>query len=189
MKQILSSISILGSYAAVTALAVGGLVGVSYTAHAAEGKVCYEQFSEAKKAGKLTEKNFKEYKAAHCDAKGAVNTSKPATTNETNKGVAPAGGASNNVPAKEAAKEPGKESAKKDTVEKAPVIAGDVVFPDKIDSQFDKEKEGTARMHTCQKQYNANKASAKNGGLKWIQKGGGYYSECNKHLKSAATTK
>ena len=22
-----------------------------------------------------------------------------------------------------------------------------------------------------------------NGGLKWIQKGGGYWSECNKHLK------
>ena len=29
-----------------------------------------------------------------------------------------------------------------------------------------------------------NKASNGNGGLKWIQKGGGYYSECNKRLKS-----
>ena len=35
-------------------------------------------------------------------------------------------------------------------------------------------------MHTCLDQYNANKA---NGGLNWIQKGGGYYSECNKRLK------
>ena len=38
-------------------------------------------------------------------------------------------------------------------------------------------------MHTCVDQYNANKASNANGGLKWIQKGGGYYSECNKRLK------
>ena len=39
-------------------------------------------------------------------------------------------------------------------------------------------------MHTCRDQYNANKATNANGGLRWIQKGGGYYSECNKHLKS-----
>ena len=29
----------------------------------------------------------------------------------------------------------------------------------------------------------ANKANNGNGGLNWIQKGGGYYSECNKRLK------
>jgi hypothetical protein len=38
-------------------------------------------------------------------------------------------------------------------------------------------------MHTCVDQYNANKTSNANGGLKWIQKGGGYYSECTKKLK------
>jgi hypothetical protein len=41
-------------------------------------------------------------------------------------------------------------------------------------------------MHTCVDQYNANKATNGNGGLKWIQKGGGYYSECTKKLKGAA---
>jgi hypothetical protein len=40
-------------------------------------------------------------------------------------------------------------------------------------------------MHTCLDQYNANKASNGNGGTKWIEKGGGYYSECNKKLKGA----
>ncbi len=40
-------------------------------------------------------------------------------------------------------------------------------------------------MLTCLDQYKANKASNGNGGLKWIQKGGGYYSECNKRLKGA----
>jgi hypothetical protein len=38
-------------------------------------------------------------------------------------------------------------------------------------------------MHTCLDQYNTNKTGTGNGGLKWIQKGGGYYSECNKRLK------
>jgi hypothetical protein len=38
-------------------------------------------------------------------------------------------------------------------------------------------------MHTCLDQYHANKANNANGGLKWIVKGGGYYSECNKRLK------
>jgi hypothetical protein len=40
-------------------------------------------------------------------------------------------------------------------------------------------------MLTCLDQYHANKAGNGNGGLRWIQKGGGYYSECNKHLKGA----
>jgi hypothetical protein len=35
-------------------------------------------------------------------------------------------------------------------------------------------------MHTCLDQYRANKATGGNGGLIWIRKGGGYYSECNK---------
>jgi hypothetical protein len=35
-------------------------------------------------------------------------------------------------------------------------------------------------------QYKANKANNANGGLKWIQRGGGYYSECVKRLKSQA---
>jgi hypothetical protein len=37
-------------------------------------------------------------------------------------------------------------------------------------------------MQTCLDQYRADKASGGNGGLKWIEKGGGYYSECNKRL-------
>jgi hypothetical protein len=31
--------------------------------------------------------------------------------------------------------------------------------------------------------YNANKGTNANGDLKWIQRGGGYYSECVKRLK------
>ena len=46
------------------------------------------------------------------------------------------------------------------------------------------ESAGKARMHTCLDQYRSNKATNNNGGLRWIAKGGGYYSECNKRLKS-----
>ncbi len=57
------------------------------------------------------------------------------------------------------------------------------VFPNKIDPKYAKELPGKARLKTCTDQYNANKAKNANGGLKWIVKGGGYWSECNKRLK------
>ena len=58
-----------------------------------------------------------------------------------------------------------------------------VTFPTAIAPKYAKETPGKARMHTCVDMYKANKASNANGGLKWIQKGGGYYSECTKKLK------
>jgi hypothetical protein len=48
------------------------------------------------------------------------------------------------------------------------------------------ETVGGPDMHTSLDQYRANKASSANAGLKWIENGGGYYSECNKRLKGAA---
>ena len=63
---------------------------------------------------------------------------------------------------------------------------GNAVFPNAVSSKYANESAGKARMHTCLDQYRANKASNGNGGLKWIQRGGGYYSECNKRLKGAA---
>ncbi len=70
----------------------------------------------------------------------------------------------------------------------APATAtiGNALFPNSVSSKYSNESAGKARMHTCLDQYNANKASNGNGGLKWIQRGGGYYSECNKHLKGQA---
>jgi hypothetical protein len=62
--------------------------------------------------------------------------------------------------------------------------ASGAVFPRAIDPKYSKESAGRARMHTCLDQYKANKATNGNGGMKWIQKGGGYYSKCNAALKS-----
>jgi len=68
----------------------------------------------------------------------------------------------------------------------APAAAGNVVFPSAVSSQYAKESAFRARLHTCRDQYRANKASGGNGGLRWIQRGGGYWSQCNKRLKAAA---
>jgi hypothetical protein len=59
------------------------------------------------------------------------------------------------------------------------------VFPSAVDPKYSSLSAGKQRFKTCDDQYQANKASNGNGGLKWIQKGGGYYSECNKKLKGA----
>ena len=61
-----------------------------------------------------------------------------------------------------------------------------MTYPNAVDSKYSKETATKQRFHTCLDQYNANKAGNANGGLKWVQKGGGYYSECNKKLKGAA---
>jgi pyruvate/2-oxoglutarate dehydrogenase complex dihydrolipoamide acyltransferase (E2) component len=65
----------------------------------------------------------------------------------------------------------------------APAAAGATVFPAAVSPTYSTETHGKAIMHTCLDQYKANKATNGNGGLKWIMKGGGYYSECNKKLK------
>jgi hypothetical protein len=65
----------------------------------------------------------------------------------------------------------------------APAAPGEAVFPTAVSPKYSSESAGRARMHTCLDQYNANKATGGNANLKWIQKGGGYYSECTKRLK------
>ena len=68
----------------------------------------------------------------------------------------------------------------------ATIVAANAVFPTVMDSKYSNEKPGRARRKTCLDQYKANKATNANGGLKWLQKGGGYYSQCVKKLKGAA---
>jgi len=63
---------------------------------------------------------------------------------------------------------------------------GNAIFPNAISSKYASKSAGKARMLTCLEQYRVNKTNGGNGGLKWIQKGGGYYSECNRRLKGQA---
>lgn len=57
------------------------------------------------------------------------------------------------------------------------------VFPSAIAPKYSKETPDKARTLTCADQFTANKATNANDGLKWIEKGGGYYSECVSRLK------
>ena len=60
------------------------------------------------------------------------------------------------------------------------------MFPSAVDPKYASLSAGKARMKTCLDQYHANKAGNGNAGLNWIQKGGGYYSECTKRLKGTS---
>jgi hypothetical protein len=66
------------------------------------------------------------------------------------------------------------------------VVAANAVFPNAVDSKYSNERPGRARRKTCLDQYKANKVTNANGGLRWLQRGGGYYSQCVKKLKGAA---
>jgi hypothetical protein len=80
----------------------------------------------------------------------------------------------------------GKPKAAKTAAADSGAVAQNAVFPSAVDTKYSKETPGRARRKTCLDQYKANKASNGNGGLKWLQRGGGYYSQCTKKLKGAA---
>jgi hypothetical protein len=129
---------------------------------------CSAKYQAAKAAGTLGGQKWNDFRKAQCGADAAA---APAA-------AAPAAPAA----PKEVKKEAKKEAAPAATAPPA-APAGPAVFPTAVDQKYSKETAGKARMHTCVDQYNANKATNGNGGLKWIQKGGGYYSECTKKLK------
>ncbi len=78
-----------------------------------------------------------------------------------------------------------KKEASADTAASNPAEApAGVTFPTEIAADFKDETPSKARMHSCLKQYHANKEAGTLSGLRWIQKGGGYYSLCSKRLKA-----
>ena len=159
------------------AIAMSGLAALAMTsqANALTAQECSAKYQAAKAAGTLGDQKWNDFRKAQCGADAAA-APKAAPA------AAPA--AEPKEAAKKAPKKEAKETAKEAAAPAAP--SGPAVYPNAVDSKYSKETAGKARMHTCVDQYNANKASNANGGLKWIQKGGGYYSECTKKLKGAA---
>ncbi len=127
---------------------------------------CSAKYKAAKAAGTLNGQKWNDFRKAQCGSEASA---------------APAAAA----PAPATAAAPAAAPAPAPKPAAAPVAVGNAVFPNAVDAKYSKDSEGKARMLTCLDQYKANKANNGNGGLKWIQKGGGYYSECNKHLKGA----
>jgi hypothetical protein len=141
------------------AVAVSGLAAFAVPAQALTPQECSAKYQAAKTAGTLSGMKWNDFRKAQCGADATPAAAAPAPTTAAKKEAAPA---------------------------PAPAATGNAIFPSAVDAKYAKETAGKARMHTCVDQYNANKASNGNGGLKWIEKGGGYYSECNKRLKGPA---
>jgi len=163
------------------AIAVSGLAAFAMIsqANALTAQECSAKYQAAKTAGTLGGQKWNDFRKAQCgaDATATPTAAAPAA-------AAPAPAAEPKEAAKKASKKEAKETAKEAAAPAAP--SGPAVYPSAVDPKYSKETAGKARMHTCVDQYNANKSSNANGGLKWIQKGGGYYSECSKKLKGAA---
>ena len=124
---------------------------------------CSAKYKAAKTDGSLNGMKWNDFRKAQCGSDtGAAPAAAPASSTASAPAAAPA-------PAPSA----------------APVSVGNAVFPSAVSSKYSSNSAGKARMLTCLDQYHANKAGNGNGGLRWIQKGGGYYSECNKRLKGA----
>jgi hypothetical protein len=144
------------------ALTASGLIALSaLPATALTSQECSAKYQAAKSAGTLNGQKWNDFRKAECGA-GSTAAAAPAT-----------------APAAPAARPAPKTAA-------APAVpVGNATFPSAVDPKYAKESAGKARQHTCLDQYKANKAGNGNGGMKWIMKGGGYYSECNKRLKGA----
>jgi hypothetical protein len=150
----------LASFLGVAALSGGSVQALTM-------KECSAKYKAAQTAGTLNGAKWNDFRKTECAANATAEPATPA--------AAPPAAA-----AKPAAAP--KPTAAAPTM--APATASTATFPPAVSAKYSSESAGKARMHTCLDQYNANKAAGGNGELKWIQKGGGYYSECNKRLKS-----
>ncbi len=126
------------------------------TAKGLTSKECSAKYQAAKEAGTLNGMKWNDFRKAECGANAADDDTVPNPT-----------------------------EAKYDSEPAAPTAKAPrgVKFPSAVAKKYSDETPGKARMHTCLDQYYANKDADALGGLKWIQKGGGFYSLCNARLK------
>jgi hypothetical protein len=162
--------------ASALALIPLGLV-LAAPAHALTMKECGAKYQAAQKAGTLNGQKWNDFRKAECTDAAAASpaaTTSPATTTAAPKAATAT--AAPKAPATAA-------TARTTSAAPGASASGAAVFPTSVAPKYSSESAGKARMHTCLDQYNANKAANGNGGMKWIEKGGGYYSQCNSRLK------
>jgi hypothetical protein len=137
-------------------------------------KDCSVKYQAAKQAGTLNGQKWNDFRKAECGA--PADTPASPTANPFSPTAATAPAPAPTTPSTRTAPAPTPRAT----------ATGSAVFPQAISPKYASESAGKGRLHTCLDQYNANKAAgggAGNGGMKWIEKGGGYYSACNKGLK------
>lgn len=146
----------------------GGLFLVGTPGQAMTLKACSTLYQAAKANGTLNGQDWRSFRASQCPAEasdaGAVDAQVPATT------TAEPAAAIKAAPVSDA----------------AAGAAGLPDFPSAIDPRYASEKPARARLHTCSNAYHAAKKAGTLHGLRWIQKGGGFYSLCNRALKKQA---
>lgn len=153
------TIKVMTLTAGVLAL-TGGLLLTAAPASALTMQECSAKYNAAKTANTLGGASWNDFRKAQCGDDAAPAAAAPAPSS-------PAPKAQQSAPA-------GRQAAP---------AATNAVFPRAIDRKFSSETPSKQRMKTCLEQYNTNKTNGGNGELKWIQKGGGYYSQCNARLK------
>ena len=161
-------------FAALCAAAICAGIGFSAVPAGAQNrlKTCNDEWNAMKANNTVGDKKYADFRK-ECLAKTAAAPAEAPAATTSPTPAAPPAAAKPSAPSKSAAA----------TKPAAPAAAGEPVFPTAVSPKYSSEKEGAARRKTCLDQYNENKAANGNGGLNWIQKGGGYYSECNKRLK------
>lgn len=165
----LASFAMLGSLALVT------------PASALTMKECSTKYKAAQAAGTLNGVNWNDFRAAQCGADAAAApAAAPAATANTMaaKPTAAKPTAAKTDDEPDAAAPPAKEPSK-------PTVAAPagLSLPTAISPKYASETAGKGRFHTCVDAYHDAKAKNALAGVKWIQKGGGYYSLCNTKLK------
>lgn len=146
----------------------GGLFVVGTPGQAMTLKACSTLYQAAKANGTLNGQDWRSFRATQCPAEASDASSgdarDPAATTAEPAAAIKAGPVSN----------------------AAAGAAGLPDFPSAIDPRYAAEKPARARLHTCSDAYHAAKKAGTLHGLRWIQKGGGFYSLCNKALKKQA---
>ncbi len=140
---------------------------------------CNNEWKAMKSSGTAGDKKYAEFRK-ECLARTATPEAAPAPGAAPTPGTAAAPPPAAQPPA---AQPPRTATPTAPAKPAAPAAPGQAVFPSAVSPKYASESAGRARMHTCLDQYNENKATGGNADLKWIQRGGGYYSECNKRLK------
>ncbi len=166
----------------ILVMATSGLFGLALCGPSEAQSVrkqCSTKYQAAKAAGTLNGQSWNQF-YSQCAAETKAGDAEPASA----PAAAPVTPAETPAAAPAAAPKPKKTAtAPAAPPSDAPVATGPIVFPTAISPQYSNLAAGAARRKTCDDQYKANKATNSNGGLRWTQKGGGYYSECNKKLK------
>ncbi|MDW6024696.1 hypothetical protein SAZ10_23345 [Mesorhizobium sp. BAC0120] len=147
-------------------------------AHALTMKDCSAKFSAAKEAGTLGDMKWNDFRKTQCGSDADAAAADAAAPDEK--------AAASNAKAESTTGQMEATSAVNFKQPAAAMVAvpSEVSFPTSVSSKYADETPAKARMHTCLDEYHLNKNNKTLGGLKWVQKGGGYYGLCNTKLKS-----